>query len=98
MHPAPPARGPAAGGGASPEPQRSLSRHPPGAGETRRRGPRPSTCGAVGPLGAAAGSEARSGVRRQPQVPREQAQEVEDDAGFVTPRRVLDAGEQTERG
>lgn len=54
----------------------------------------PPTCTAAGPRGAAAGSETRSRVRHQPQVPREQAQEVEDDGGFVAPRRVLESAKE----
>lgn len=50
------------------------------------------------PGGAAAGSQTRTRVRHQPQVPREQAQEVEDDGGFVAPRRVLQPGKEAERG
>ena len=44
------------------------------------------------PRGGCAGSETRPRVRHQPQVPREQAKEVEDDTGFVALRRVLEQG------
>lgn len=43
-------------------------------------------------------SEARRRARRQLQVPREQAQEVEDDGGFMAPRRVLAPGKEAKRG
>lgn len=48
--------------------------------------------------GAAAGSDTRPRVRHQLQVPREQAQQVPDDGGFVAPRRVLEPGKEAERG
>lgn len=89
VHPAQ-ASSPTRGGTESPEVQRPLAGHPPGPkGNT---GPRLQSCGS---RGAAAGSETRSRVRHQPQVPREQAHEVEDDGGFVAPRRVLEPGKET---
>lgn len=89
VHPAQ-ASSPTRGGTESPEVQRPLAGHPPGPkGNT---GPRLQSCGS---RGAAAGSETRSRVRHQPQVPREQTHEVEDDGGFVAPRRVLEPGKKT---
>lgn len=86
---------PTGGGTESPKVQRPLAGDPPGPkGNTGPR-PQPPACRAAGPRGAAAGSETRSRVRHQPQVPREQAHEVEDDGGFVAPRRVLEPGKET---
>lgn len=59
-----------------------------------RRATQGHACRGAGPRGAVAGSETRSRVRHQPQVPREQAHEVEDDGGFVAPRRVLEPGKE----
>lgn len=94
VHPAQ-ASSPTGGGTESPEAQRQLAGHPPGPkGNT---GPRlqPPACRAAAPRGVVAGSETGSRVRHQPQVPREQAHEVEDDGGFVAPRRVLEPGKET---
>jgi hypothetical protein len=51
----------------------------------------------VDPSGAGR-SHCRPGLRCGPEVPREQAQQVEGDSGFTTARRLLEPGKEAGRG